>query len=499
MVSLRSVLLVAVLVLVLLWLLVPVAITRLTYSAELGRNQAWRGQLATMPAEDPMSRLFVLVAKTVAPSVVEVRVTKRVEVQQSAGSGDLLQRFFGGEGGLGPFGFQPAPRQYIERGLGSGVIVDAAKGYLITNNHVVAGANQVQVVLADGRIVHTDWIRTDPRTDLAVVKVDAGELIAAPLGDSDRMQVGDWVLAFGAPEGLQKTVTAGIISAKGRYTGDGNTYQDFLQTDAAINPGNSGGPLVNMRGQVIGINTAIVSPTGAYAGIGFAIPSDMVKSVMAQLIEKGHVTRGYLGVAIQSVTPGLARSFSLPDTKGALVTEVVPGGPAEKAGLRRGDFITSIDDKTVSGPNDLRNAVAALGPGKTVPIDFYRDGKKQSAEVTIEAQPARPPIARPSIEEGAPSERLGLQVEPMTRQLARQLGYSSVPRGVAIAQVAPGSVAEAAGLAAGMVITQVGNTEVTTPQEFDRALTDQAGAGGYRLRVTDPSGQSIFVYLQTGQ
>jgi serine protease Do len=491
--SARGCLLVGILLLLLGWYIVPIVITRVSTAITRGQNQAWREQLATMPAEDPLSRLFVQVAAVVGPAVVEVRVAREVEVEQPSGEGDFLRRFFG-RGGA------PAPRQYMQRGLGSGVIVDDRNGYIVTNNHVVEGATQVQLILADGRILQTAWIRTDPATDLALVKVDAADLIAAPLGDSSDAQVGQWVLAFGAPEGLQKTVTAGIISATGRYTGDVDTYQSFLQTDAAINPGNSGGPLVNMRGEVIGINAAIVSPTGAYAGIGFAIPSDMVKNVLAQLIDKGTVTRGYLGVSIQAVTPGLARSFGLPGTQGALVTEVMPDAPAARAGLQRGDFITAVDGRAVQNPNDLRNTVAGVSPGTTVPIEFYREGQKQTAEVTIEPQPSREPGPREGLEEGTgPAGQLGLQVAPMTPPLARRMGYSSVPDGVAVVQVTPGSPADSAGLAPGMVITQVQNTAVSTPEEFEQVLAENAGAGGVRLRVTDPSGRSRYAFLSMGE
>ncbi len=278
---------------------------------------------------DTLSPLFIRVARVLKPAVVEVRVTKRVKMEDMPDADQFFQHFFGGDN---PFGepqtpgqpSHPRSRDYIQRGIGSGVIVDAKNGYVLTNFHVVGGAEETQVVLYDGRTVKVEWVRTDAMSDLAVLKVDGKDLVDAPLGDSDASQVGEWVLAFGSPEGLPQTVTAGIISAKGRVTDHTNTYQSFLQTDAAINHGNSGGPLVNSRGEIIGINTAIVSESGGNEGIGFAIPSNMVRNVMTQLIEKGKVTRGYLGVTIQAVDENLAKSFNLPTTHGALVTSAAP-------------------------------------------------------------------------------------------------------------------------------------------------------------------------------
>jgi serine protease Do len=293
----------------------PRLATQFAYAVTKGENQAAREQLAALAKGDTLSPLFVRVATVVKPAVVEVRVTKKVKMQDMPDMGQFFGHFFGGESN--PFGMpqdpgkptRPQPREFLQRGLGSGVVVDAKNGYILTNYHVVGGADEMQVVLPGGRTLMVEWARTDPMTDLAVVKVEPKDLVDAPLGDSDAMRVGDWVMAIGSPEGLEQTVTTGIVSAKGRVTDHANTYQSFIQTDASINHGNSGGPLVNMKGEVIGINTAIVSQSGGNEGIGFAIPSNMVKSVMNQLIEKGKVTRGYLGVAIQGVDEKLAKSF----------------------------------------------------------------------------------------------------------------------------------------------------------------------------------------------
>jgi serine protease Do len=470
------------------------------YAVTEAQNRAAREQLREMSGQDTLSGLFAQVAEVLRPAVVEVRVTKKVKVEQQVPDiQDFLRKFFGEQGGPPS---QPQPREYLERGLGSGVVVDAGKGYILTNYHVVAKADETQVTLADGRTVKVDWARSDPLTDLAVLKVTADNLIEAPLGDSGKMRVGYWVLAIGAPEGLEQTVTAGIISAKGRTTDEPNTYQDFLQTDAAINPGNSGGPLVNMAGEVIGLNTAIITQTGMNAGIGLAIPSNMIKAVMLQLIEKGKVTRGFLGVTIQSINEQLAKSFSLPTTKGALVAQVTPDSPAAKAGLKAGDFIVGIAGKSVTNPNDLRNTVANLAPGQTVPIEFYRDGKKQTAQITVEAQPASMFAgtgAAPTPQEQEAVSRFGMKVSDVTADLAHQYGYKGEPKGVLITQVTPGSAADEAGLKAGMLIKQVQDQDVTTAEQFGAAVSSKQAAHGVRLLVTDAGGAERFVFLSPGQ
>jgi serine protease Do len=485
--------------------------TSISYAVTKGRNDADREKLAGFAKADVMSPLFVQVTKVVKPAVVEVRVTTKVKMNAPPGMDDFFRRFFGDGNGPGdpfspgPRGRQPRPqpREFLQRGLGSGVVVDGANGYVLTNYHVVAGADQTQVVLHDGTTLNVEWVRSDPMTDLAVLKVKGGGLVDAPLGDSEAMQVGDLVLAIGSPEGLPQTVTAGIISARGRTTQRGNAYESFLQTDAAINHGNSGGPLVNMKGEVIGINSAIISESGGNEGIGFAIPSSMVKTVMAQLIEKGKVTRGYLGVSIQGVDEKLAKSFGLPNTKGVLISGVAPGGPAEKAGIKAGDFVVSVAGRAVENPNELRNQVADQPVGKSVPVEFYRDGKKQAVNVTIDAQPANMLAALGGAPPTQPAEavagKFGLEVATPTETLARQFGYKAVPKGVIVTQVTDGSPAEELGLKAGMAITQVQGKDVASAEDFQKATSAKDAAEGVRIRVTDPSGASRFVFLTPGK
>ncbi len=474
---------------------------KIAYAITKAENDATRAKLAEMSKEDRLSPLFAEVAKTLKHAVVEIRVAKKIEVESSPDMDEFLKRFFGDQlpPGVRPPGRTPnaprAPREFFQRGLGSGVIVDAKNGYVVTNYHVVANADQTQVVLADGRVLKTVWTRTDPQTDLAVIKVQADNLIDAPLGDSDKIAVGHLVLAIGSPEGLQQTVTSGIISATGRTTGQAGSYQNFLQTDAAINHGNSGGPLVSMAGEVIGINTAIISANGGNEGIGFAIPSNMVKNIMAQLVEKGKVTRGFIGVMIQPVDEGLAKSFNLPDTKGALVSGVTPDSAAAKAGIKEGDFLVAVDGKAVESVNELRMAVAAIQPGQTTPIDLWRDGKKMTVNVTIGSQPGALAAGKPDTPAPTMSEKFGLEVATPSKELAQQYGYKTAPTGVVITTITAGSAADNQGLREGQIITSVSDKAVTTAEEFQQALAAKEASDGLRLRVTDASGGARFVFL----
>ena len=393
-------------------------------------------------------------------------------------------------------------REYYSRGLGSGVIVNAEKGYILTNWHVVHNADEVEVVTQDNRHLQAQWVRSDKATDLAVIKVKPDGLIDAPLGDSDQMQVGDLVMAFGAPEGLSQTVTAGIISAKGRTTSQGDAYQDFIQTDAAINHGNSGGPLVNMRGEVIGINAAIISRTGVNEGIGLAVPSNMVRNIMDQLIEKGKVTRGYLGVVIQNVDDKLAKSFNLPGTEGALVSQVAEGTPAAKARLKAGDFITAVDGKHVKNVNELRNEIAHLDPDKAYQLTIYRNGKEMTVSVKLSEQPENMAAAfgmetpgEAQNPETASVTRYGLKVGAIDDAAREKLGLKEGTKGVLITEVDPGSDAADNGLQAGMVVTQVQGKAVTDVKGFEKALAAPGAKGGVRLLVTEANGGSRFVFI----
>ncbi len=466
------------------------------YGLDVKQARRARKDLKELSDHNGLSELFRTVARAVKPAVVEVRVIKRVEAPISPELDEFFKRFFGDEF---PFEFRySTPRPRKVPGLGSGVIVDAKKGYVLTNYHVVGGADEVEVVLADKRKYDAEWIRTDPQTDLAVIKIDADGLVDAPLGDSDKIAVGDWVLAIGAPEKLPQTVTAGIISAKGRTTGRGG-YENFLQTDAAINHGNSGGPLVNMRGEVVGINTAIVSRTGVNEGIGLSIPSNMIKDVMNQLIERGKVVRGFLGVIIQNVDEKLARSFELPSTRGALVAKVFDDTPAADAGVKVGDFIVSVDGEDVSSVNELRNRVAAIEPGQKVELEIYREGKKKTVDVKIGVQPGRMAGGkrlRPA--PGAPrqaAEHYGLRVRTLSERMAEKLGYKDDVQGVLVVGVDSDSDAAEQGIRGGMVITHVDGKRIRNEDDFSRALSDKDAVGGVRMRVVDREGNQRFVFV----
>jgi serine protease Do len=376
-----------VLLVVAILIYIPYLVEHIVYQKSSAEAHAYRDVLASIQKGDSLSPLFHSVSKTILPAVVVVQISERIEYQpqQTPDTNDFLRWFFGQSGSSGQPAPQAPPQYLYKHGLGSGIVVDPNNGYILTNWHVVHGADTVNVMLSDGRNYKTQWVRADSRTDLAVIKIDAPDLIAAPLGNSDKVQIGDWVLAVGAPEGLPHTVTAGIISAKGRTSSDG--YQTFLQTDAAINPGNSGGPLANMMGQVIGINTAIISPVGANEGIGLVIPSNTAKIVMKQLIEKGKVIRGYLGIEISDVNDQIAKKLNLPDSKGALVIKVTPGSPAEKAGLMPDDFIVSVNSKETADSFELLNEITSLEPGSSANIEFYRKGQKKTIKVLIGTMP----------------------------------------------------------------------------------------------------------------
>lgn len=498
----------------------PSFVNRVAYALESARSQAAREELAKLSGHDQLSKLFRAVAKATRPAVVEVRTTKKIKmtVPDFHGFDDMFEDFFR-RYGRQPDGRivprqpprRPQPqREFLTRGLGSGVIVDARKGYVLTNHHVVARADSVEVVLADKRVLKAEWIRSDKQTDLAVVKIKADKLVDAPLGDSERMDVGDWVLAIGAPEGLGQTVTAGIISAKGRVTGM-RGYENYLQTDAAINKGNSGGPLVNMRGEVIGINTAIVSRTGVNEGIGLAVPSNMARGIMKQLIDTGKVVRGWLGVAIQNVDEKLARSFGVPHAKGALVTRVGKGSPAEAAGLKARDLIVAINDKETPDVNSLRHVVAALGPDSTAKLDVYRDGKKKTLKIKIGAQPTDMSAAitgksSPKDDEkekedesgdrkSAEVESYGLTARPATERLAKVAGYDPPVKGLIITEVKPNSAAAKQGLRPGMIITHVAGKAVRTVKDFTEATSGKDAKEGVRVRAITPNGATVFVFL----
>jgi serine protease Do len=389
------------------------------------------------------------------------------------------------------------PREQREHALGSGVIVSGG-GYIVTNNHVVAKASQIEVILSDHRSFKGKVVGGDPQTDVAVIKIDASNLPVAPFGDSGQMKVGDTVMAFGNPFGQYFTVTRGSVSALGRSLGDTEKFEDFIQTDAAINPGNSGGALVNVRGQVIGINTAILSGNsgpggeGGFMGIGFAIPSNTAKHVMEDLIKTGKVTRGYLGVQIGSLDEALAKQFKVPDTAGALVQDVTPGGPADKAGIKNGDVIRKLDGQPVEGSGQLTAMVTNMNPGTEVTLNIIRDGQPMTVHVTLGERPSNLGVTAGVGK--APSEGTlrGITVQNLTPELREQLGLPANARGVVITNLDPSSPAAQGGLQQGDVIEGINRHPVNSVGDFNRWAAE---AKGQTLLRINRQGNGVFVVI----
>ena len=409
----------------------------------------------------------------------------------------FLKKFF--EGIPEREGFEQMP-SIPQQSAGSGVIIDPS-GVILTNNHVVAGDGKVTVKLHDGREFVATEVKTDPNTDVAVIKIKAtGSLPFAQLGNSDAMQIGDWVLALGQPFGLQDTVTAGIISAKGRDIGM-MRHEEFIQTDAAINPGNSGGPLVNLQGEVIGINTAISSRSGGFEGIGFAVPVNVAKWVSDQLVKDGKVQRAFLGVGIQPVDQDLADQLGVSTPGGALVTDVQPDSPAAAAGLKSQDVIVSFNGTPITNHRQLSAVVGRTPVGKSVPVVVYRDGKETKLNVTVRQAPANfgvradEPADEQQPAEGKQFNKLGLEVAPLSGDVARQLGMKD-SGGVVITGVEQGSIAERAGLEASMAIVQVGRQNVKSVEEFEAAIAKGALDKGILVLVKSAEG-SRFVVLKS--
>ena len=438
------------------------------------------------------SATFRQVAALVRPTVININ-TVTVVRNPLAGPRTPMEEFFGEEFFRRFFG---EPREHRQRSLGSGVIVDPS-GVALTNAHVVEGATEIEIVTAEGKKHRARVVGSDSKSDVAVLRVlGDGSFPAARLGDSDQMEVGDWVLAIGSPFGFTQTVTAGIISAKGRTLGQG-PLDDFLQTDAAINPGNSGGPLVNMQGEVIGINTAIVSRAGGSLGIGFAIPIALARKVYTELTTRGKVTRGWLGVSVQPLTAELAKSFGAADREGVLVADVVEGSPAQKSGLQAGDIILSINERPIGTPSDLQRAVALTAPGHTARLRLWRDRVERTVDVRLVEAPqesGRAPGPGPG--PGAKS-LLGLDVKALTPELARQLGIRSAD-GVVVAGVESGSPAERSGIQPGDVVRELNRQRVRTPADFERLA--RALKDGDRVMLLLQREQSpLFVAFTLGR
>lgn len=421
-----------------------------------------------------------LVAR-VAPAVVNVTVTGRAE----AGMPELPPQFRGTP--FERFFREQAPRQRRVSGRGSGFIIDQS-GYIVTNNHVVGRADDVTVQLADGREFSAKVVGTDPQTDLALLKVEAGErLPALSWGDSDKLRVGEWVLAMGNPFGLGGTATAGIVSARGRQIGAG-PYDDFIQTDAPINPGNSGGPLFDSSGGVIGINTAIYSPSGANAGIGFAVPSALAQQVITQLRESGRVERGWLGVSLQRLDEELAGAVGVPGRKGALVAGVQEDSPAARAGLQPGDVVVGFNGKPVEAPRDLVEAVGMAKPGAQARLALLRNGERVEQAVTLGNQPSRDVAALDA--PGGGQASLGITLAP-----------SAQGKGALVAEVAPGSIAAERGLRSGDVILRAGNRTVSGPEDVVQAVraAREQGRPAIALQLEREGGHSfVALPLRTG-
>jgi serine protease Do len=438
------------------------------------KNAPEAAVFAKAPSEAPSSSLFastapevkttmdfVTVSEKVGPAVVKIDAERR---EKMSGFGmdegdpfqDFWDRFFG----------QPRPRQQQEQPViaqGTGFFI-STDGYILTNNHIVEKAEKVTVNTVQGKEYSAKVIGTDAKTDIALIKIEAKDVPFAELGDSAQMKVGEWVLAIGNPYGLDHTVTAGIISAKGRQI-DTGSYQDFIQTDAAINRGNSGGPLLNMKGEVVGITSNIFTPTGGNIGIGFAIPSNIAKKVVLQLKEKGRVIRGYLGIVPQEVTEGIRKQFGLKDRNGAIVSDVEPDSPAASANLKKYDVITEINGQPVENVNDLRFKIADIEPGKKVTMKVIRDGKEIPVTATVEEQepaPAKGQVA-------APDKSIGLTLQPLTAGLARRYGLRTT-EGLLIMEVQPFSEAARKNLEPGMIIIEVNRIKVATVRQFEDIL-----------------------------
>jgi len=429
-------------------------------------------QVATASEDSPVRMIpanFSELAEKARPAVVNIRTVKTVK-----GGGPVFRHFFGDPfGGKNPFEDFRGPhaeggpsRNFKQQSLGSGFII-GREGYIVTNNHVIENADQIKVKLAMGKEFDAKVVGRDPKTDLALIKIEASDdLTPLEMGDSDRLRVGTWVVAIGSPFGLEQTVTAGIVSAKGRTLGAG-PYDDFIQTDASINPGNSGGPLINMKGEVIGINTAIFSQGGGNVGIGFAIPVNLAQGIIEQLKNEGQVTRGWLGVGIQDITPELAEYYGVKDRKGVLVTQVFRGDPADKSGIKTGDVIVKVDGKKVSSSRELSRTIANTTVGERTPVSILRAGegkilyveltKRSDSEASVKPQPQS-------------TDKLGLKLKELEPEMARHLGYSEDEKGVVVIQVESGSRGEIAGIQQGDVIKEINRRPVSTPKEVKKQM-----------------------------
>jgi serine protease Do len=444
---------------------------------------------------DRSAKAFSSVVKDVKPAVVHISVESTVsaanpEMEQFYNH-PFFERFFGPQ-------FQhpeSQPRKRQQRGAGSGFIIDK-DGLILTNNHVVENADKITVTLSDNQQVDAELVGTDPQSDVALIKINVSDpLPTIPLGDSEALEVGEWVIAIGNPFGLSQTVTVGVVSAKGRSRVGINEYENFIQTDAAINPGNSGGPLLNIHGEVVGINSALYSRTGGYMGIGFAIPINMVKSIEDQLQKHGKVTRGWLGVAIQDIDENLAESFGLEKAEGILISETQPDSPADKAGIRQGDVLLSLNEVPLKDVADLRNRVALIIPGTDVTINLIRESKPLDIDVKIGEQPADfGNLAQKKTTDSALGN-FGLTVQDLTKDLAEQFGYQDRV-GVIVSEVLPDSPAEQSGLKTGQLIEEVNKVRISSVADLQQVLSQSAEQDRVLLKVRSGN-YSQYVVLRS--
>lgn len=436
-------------------------------SAEKNNNQK-----PCVCSAEQTSKGFTSVAKKATPAVVFIKVEGGQAEQDIFGSqdgnvnpfdqfgDDFFNRFFGGQPrGRG----QKAPTPQLSQG--SGFLV-SADGYIMTNAHVVKGADKISVVLNNGTEMEATVVGADPRTDLAIIKIEGKDFPFISLGDSDEMDIGEWVVAIGSPFQLEASLTVGVISAKGRQNLRITDLEDFIQTDAAINPGNSGGPLLNLNSEVIGINTAIVSRSGGYMGIGFAIPSNMAKNVMNQIIDKGTVTRGFLGVSLQPVDKDIADAFNLAKAEGALVSDIVKGSPADKAGIKQGDIIVEYNKSPVKSLGCFRNDISLMNPGSTINLKVNRKGQIMSIAVVLGNTPDNVAAI------GGVTQKLGLEVENLSPDVAKQMGYNNNEEGVVITKVKPGSPGAMAGLRPGNLIMAINHKKIVSVDDYNSAMGD---------------------------